>query len=296
MLPVSKDTLLRVVRRNVACRDAPLNVIGIDDWAWKRGHRYGTLICDLERRRIVDLLPDREVATVEAWLCARPAITMVARDRGGGYGQVAGRALPSAVQVADRWHLMENASATFLVAVRKSMQPIRKAIGTATIDLALLTNAERRQYERFLRRQEANAIIVAYANKGTPIKEIVRQTGHSRQTIRQVVGGARTDAFRVRMSFLEPYLAKLDADWSAGCRNGADLWRRLKAAGFGGSLRVVTEWATRRRRSERDPDGRPGKVPSARTIARLMTLGRDQLSKNEAITIATIEGAVPGSY
>src|SRR3546814_2932282 len=68
MLPVSKDTLLRVVRRHAVSNTQPLRVVGIDDWAWKRGQRYGTIVCDLERRCIVDLLPDRETGTVEAWL------------------------------------------------------------------------------------------------------------------------------------------------------------------------------------------------------------------------------------
>jgi transposase len=82
-------------------------VIGIDDWAWKRGHRYGTIICDLERRRIIDILPDREAATVTAWLNEHPSITVIARDRGASYKQAATDGLPDAVQVADRWHLME---------------------------------------------------------------------------------------------------------------------------------------------------------------------------------------------
>ena len=108
LLPVSKDTFLRSVR--AASRHTPeqLRVIGIDDWAWRRGRRYGTLICDLERRRIVDLLPDREPATVEAWLARHPGIEIVARDRDGGYGRAVSRALPNAVQVADRWHLLDN--------------------------------------------------------------------------------------------------------------------------------------------------------------------------------------------
>src|SRR5438477_8691874 len=110
MLPVSKDTLLRVVRRRSRPPADPLTVIGIDDWAWRRNHRYASIICNLERRRIVTLLPDREPATAQAWLAAHPTIAIVARDRGGGYGEAAARALPHAVQVADRWHLMENAS------------------------------------------------------------------------------------------------------------------------------------------------------------------------------------------
>ena len=75
-------------------------IIGIDDWAWKRGQRYGTVICDLERRQIIDILPDREAATVEGWLKAHPAIKIISRDRGGGYGHAAAGALPDARQVA----------------------------------------------------------------------------------------------------------------------------------------------------------------------------------------------------
>jgi transposase len=293
MLPVSNDTLLRVVRRRARARTEPLNVIGIDDWALRRNHRYGSIVCDLERRRIVTLLPDREAATVEAWLADHPEITIISRDRGGGYGEAAARALPNAVQVADRWHLMENASASFLDAVRKSMRPIRSAIGAATINPALLTCAERLQYEGYLRREEANAAILALAKEGAPIKQIVRRTGHSRKVVRQVVRGERTDVFRVRMSSLDAYLPRLDAQWTAGCRNGAELWRHLKASGFKGSLRVVGEWTTRRRRSERATNGQLHKVPAARTIARLMTMMRDHLTKAESVTLAAIETGVP---
>jgi transposase len=112
-----------------------------------RNHRYASIICNLERRRIVTLLPDREPATAQAWLAAHPTIAIVARDRGGGYGEATAKALPHAVQIADRWHLMENASRAFLDAVRTSMRQIRSAIGATTIDPKLLTAAERLQYE-----------------------------------------------------------------------------------------------------------------------------------------------------
>ena len=102
LLPVSKDTFLRSVRAAAAADADAARAIGLDDWAWRTGQRYGTLICDLERRQVIDLLPDREPATVEAWLRARPGIEVVARDRNGGYGGAVARALPHAVQVADR--------------------------------------------------------------------------------------------------------------------------------------------------------------------------------------------------
>ena len=121
LLPVSKDTFLRSVRAASCFTPEQLRIIGIDNWAWRRGRRYGTLICDLERRRIVDILPDREPATVEAWLGRHPGIEIVARDRDGGYGRAVSRALPNAMQVADRWHLLDNCGKAFLAAVRRSM-------------------------------------------------------------------------------------------------------------------------------------------------------------------------------
>jgi transposase len=275
MVPVSNDTLLRVVRRRHRLPSNRLTVIGIDDWAWRRNHSYGTIVCDLERRRPVTLLPDREQATTAAWLAQHQEITVIARDRGDGYGEAAARALPHAVQVADRWHLMENASRAFLDAVRKSMRQIRAAIGATTINPRLLTAAERLQYEGYLRREETNAAVLALAKEGVPIKEIVRRLGHSRKLVRQIVRGERHDVFRVRQSSLDVYLPWLDAQWSSGCRNGTDLWRRLKSQGFRGSLRIVTEWATRRRRAERADAENLQRIPSARTIARLMTIGRD---------------------
>src|SRR5271156_1241948 len=273
MLPVSKDTLLRVVRRRSRPPTDQLKVIGIDDWAWRRNHRYASIVCNLEKRRIVTLLPDREPATAQAWLAAHPTIAIVARDRGGGYGEATAKALPHAVQVADRWHLMENASRAFLDAVRKSMRQIRTVIGATTIDPKLLTAAERLQYEGYLRR--------------------VRQTGYSRKLVRQVIRGERNDVFRTRQSSLDLHLPWLDDQWASGCRNGAELWRRLKARGFRGSLRVISEWATRRRRGEKVDAQSLQRIPSARTIARLMTIGRDLLTKAETLTVAAIEAGVP---
>lgn len=84
MLPVSNDTLLRVVRSRSRPPSAPLRVVGVDDWAWRRNHRYASIVCNPERRRIVTLLPDRESATAQAWFAAHPTIAIVARHRGGG--------------------------------------------------------------------------------------------------------------------------------------------------------------------------------------------------------------------
>jgi transposase len=102
-MPTSPDTLLRLVRSApVPPRPSP-RVIGLDEWAWRRGRRYGTVIIDLERNTVLDLLPDRNAESVAAWLRRHPGIEIVARDRADVYGEGARQGAPAAAQVADRW-------------------------------------------------------------------------------------------------------------------------------------------------------------------------------------------------
>jgi transposase len=203
------------------------------------------------------LLPDCVPATAQVWLSDQ--IEVVARDRGGGAALAGARALPRATQVADRWHLIENATRAFLYAVRKSMRQIRSAIAAATINPPLLTAAERIEYEGYLHRDETNAAILGLAK---------------------------------RQSSLELHLQRLDEQWMAGHRNGAELWRRLKRQGFRGCARVVSERASRRRRAEK-ADGALSRTAPSRTIARLMTISRNALSNAESVTVAAIESGAP---
>ena len=174
------------------------------------------------------------------------------------------------------------------------MRPIRVALGAGTVDPSVLTCVERRQLEGAKRRDEGNAVILTLAENGVPLKEIVRRTGYSRGTVRRVVRGGRTDVFRPRQSSLAPFKELLEREWTGGCRNGAKLWRRLGDAGFSGSLRVVTEWVSRRRRDEAAvAEGMPRKCPSARTIAKMMTSHRDTSTRKQAIMMTMIEKAVP---
>lgn len=293
MIPVSKDTLLRVVRRRVTDHDDTLTVIGIDDFAFRREQTYGTIVCDLERRRPVVLLPDRALNTSRAWLAEHPTISVVARDRGGGYGEAIARGLPNADQVADRWHLMENSSRAFLDAVGKSMRQIRQAVGSNIVDPKLLTYAERLQYEGYLRRQETNEAIKELSKKGTSIRQIVRQTGHSRKVVRDVLRGQRFDVFRTRPSSLDSWLPWLNTRWDEGVRNALALWREMQAQGFPGQSGVVSQWAQRRRLAEKANQSGLARTPSARVLARLLTTARDDLAKSEAILVAAIEVNVP---
>jgi transposase len=174
-----------------------------------------------------------------------------------------------------------------------AISPIRQALGSTVIDPALLTSAERIQYDGFVRRQDSHRAIKALAAEGVSIKAITRQTARSRKLVRSVLRGGDGDVFRGRESTLGPHLAKLGADWDAGCHNGTELWRRLRVEGYRGGLRVVTEWATRRRRDETAGRMLSRTVPPARQISRMMTTDREQLSKADAVTVAAIEAGVP---
>ncbi len=100
----SPDTLLRLVRGSPVLEGPTLRVLGVDDWAKRKGHTYGSMLVDLEEHRVVDLLPDRSVETLAKWFQDHPGVEVVSRDRAGAYAEGASRGVPQAVQVADRFH------------------------------------------------------------------------------------------------------------------------------------------------------------------------------------------------
>jgi transposase len=107
-LKTSDDTLLRRIRRVSVMTNKTVKILGVDDFAFRRGERYGTILVDLEERQPIDLLPDREAATLAEWLKKHPEIEVVSRDRASGYASGSKEGSPQVVQVADRFQLLKN--------------------------------------------------------------------------------------------------------------------------------------------------------------------------------------------
>jgi transposase len=263
-------------------------VLGVDDWAWRRGGRYGTLLCDLEQHRAIDLLPDRRAETLAAWLEQHPGVAVISRDRAGAYADGARQGAPNAVQVSDRWHLLKNCSEAVLDAVRRHRAGAQAAAQTAAVDGAPsaepppMTSAERRQWERWRRHRASYEQVTRLHRDGMPIRTMVRKLRISRNTLRRWLRGAAPALHCSRRSMLEPYRALLERRWAEGCHNGAQLWREACEAGFAGGLRVVTEWATRQRLGAAPARvGSEFAMPATRRIARILTTDSNELREPE---------------
>jgi transposase len=200
---VSPDALLRHLRRAPAPSAAAPRVLGVDDFAFRRGHVYGAILIDLERHRPVDLLPDREAKTLEAWLQSHPGVEIISRDRGNGYIEGATKGAPHAMQVADRWHLLKNLGDTLERFLARHHRQMREAAHGLAQGAAEQTNAvaadaaaapvptpaqqraRQEQAECRCRREAHYERVRQLYGQGYNQSAIRRQTGLSPKTIRK---------------------------------------------------------------------------------------------------------------
>jgi transposase len=252
------STLLRGLRkRSSASSPRPLRVVGIDDWAWRKGQRYGTILCDLESGKVVDLLPDRSTISTAAWLMAHPEIEIISRDRASLYAEAATKAAPQAVQVADRWHLLRNLSEALVEALAPHHRLLAEVARTTAKESepeaeavvkppsAKPTSRHRRliqgNRERRMARYEA---VMALFQKGIAQREIARQCGLSRKTVRRFI---RAQGFperkqRRRSSLIDRHRDYLEMRWQQGCHNSAQLYRELRSQGFAIRPHALRDW------------------------------------------------------
>jgi transposase len=295
-MPVSGDTVLRLIRRRRIVPSPPPRVVGIDDWAWRRGRSYGTIVCDLERRRVIDLLPGRSATPVRDWLADHPSVTVVSRDRSGPYAEATRTGAPTAMQVADRWHLLVNASEALRGIVERHQSEIRAVAHRAVHDPAGSPDlAETVPTPRVNspRRDRCEAALCLH-REGLPTRGIARRIGASRNAVRRWVRAGRFMSYRRApgSSRLDRHLPFVEARWQEGQHSATVLHRELHAQGFTGGYDIVRRWASRRRTGAqaRSPAAR---IPSTRRITRWLTGDPAALSREDRAFTEALCSAAP---
>jgi transposase len=256
--PGSPDTILRLVKQTQLPAVSSPRVVGIDDWSWKRGLRYGTLICDLESNRPIDVLADRSVQTVSAWFKKRPSVEIVSRDRSSEYAAAISIGAPQALQVADLWHIAKNLSESVQTLLARCRAEIRRSLQTHVTpeqepeEMALVLEEERRparshsvklaQEGRIAQKLDRYQQVVELHQQGIKAPDIASRIGIGERTVyRWLAHGSFPEARRRcrRPSLIDPYERYVISRWQEGCHNGSQIYRELKAKGYKGSLRAM---------------------------------------------------------
>ena len=312
-LPQGDDRILRHLKRHAAAvPHGPIRVAGIDEWSWKRGTRYGTLVVDLERRAVVDVLPDRSQATTAAWLRDHPSIEVVSRDRCGLYAQAARQGAPQARQIADRFHLMQNlrfAIERQLSRTPRVSQPdSAPRLGAQHAPSPHLEHQDPDQEGRRLVWLTRFAEVKELQQEGKRLAAIVTLTRLNWRTVAKWIA-CDTLPERRRM---DPrprnpvrFTAHLARRWVEGCRNGRQLLFEVCGQGYSGSRAQLERllWAWRRDdtlptahlQAEKAKQGPVpvGSVPPIAASIMCMT-PRSKLTSRQASRVDVLKEHVPG--
>ncbi len=268
-IPVGKDICLRVMRRTpVDIERRDLHALGVDDFAFRRGCTYGTILVDLERREPVDLLPDRTAETLTAWLKERPGLEVISRDRSSAYAEAARAGAPQAAQVADRWHLLKNLGDLVerfltrrhdLLTGAAALVRARHAAQLAEVELPAGAKADgdvRAERPVPARRRQLFEAIKELQSRGRSVRRIARELKVARNTVRRYVvcdSPPPQGKGAGRPSSVQAFAAFLKRRWRDGEHNAFCLWQEIKAQGFaGGMSRVGNEPVNAARTEEQE--------------------------------------------
>ena len=256
-LVVSGDTLLRHLRRMpLGQKPTPIapRVLGLDDWAWRKGQRYGTILCDLERRCVVDLLPDRQSTTVTEWLRDHAPPEVISRDRAGAYAEAARQGAPHAVQVADRFHLVRNLREALEHVVARHGPLIEEAFRQSTPppvthpptppSNSIPTRPQQLSLQRRQRRLERYLQVMELRQRGISKRAIALQLGLNRKTVRDWLRAGQFPERQIPQghSSVDRWLSYLEKRWAEGCHNRSQLWRELQSHGADFAAGTLRRW------------------------------------------------------
>jgi transposase len=302
-MPTSPDTLLRRVKDFPNEADPPPRYVGVDDWAMRKGQRYGTILIDLERGRVLDLLPGRDGTALKIWLKEHPSVEVITRDRWAAFAQAAAEAAPQALQVADRWHLLKNLREAVERLLLRLSGAVQEALRDApqsetdglleSVPLAIDSQAAviapsvatppgpnpdrrplspRKQVQETKRQQRIREFerVRAFRAQGLSLREIARAASVS---VKRVIRYLRADRCpdwnpgHRRPTQLDSFANQVDAWITKGRRNAAELYRALFEQGCRASYDAVRRFVKRRLGSTGRPGPRIGRlIPPAAPV------------------------------
>jgi transposase len=283
--PVSSDTLIRLVRYAAEPDVTTPRVLGVDEWAKRKGQSYGTILVDLEAHQPVDLLPDKSAESFANWLREHTGVEVISRDRDVEYRKGANDGAPDAIQVADRWHLLTNlrdalkrlleSQRACLKAAAEKAEAVEKPIDESAESkqeqevsatdaesraesaerpsskpTQKLTKAEQEKKVRHAKRQERYEAVHQLHEQGVSIRRIARRLRLSRTTVRKYIEAETCPMYPEgvkRGSKLTPYMDYIHQRWESGCHNASQIWRELRDLGFDGSRGLVAAWVANKR-------------------------------------------------
>ncbi|MGH3781993.1 MAG: ISL3 family transposase [Pseudonocardiaceae bacterium] len=309
-LPASRSTLLRVIRALPDPEIATVTVLGVDDFAPRRGHVYGTVLVDIDTGRPIDLLADREAATVAAWLREHPGTRVVCRDRAGAYAEGARGGAPEAIQVADRWHLWHNLAEY----VEKTIaahhgclrQPDDIPLEAAAERGGAADLAEAAQAAQLLRTENSALVVRTQARyqaiqalkaDGRGLKTIMRELDLAKETVRRFYRAGNVEELLAkpragRPSVLDAYKPYLLQRWNAGITNASTLHREITDQGYRGSRGTVAAYLAPFRALGAAPPPTPV-VPKVRQITSWIPRRPEDLDADEQRQLKQVLASCP---
>jgi transposase len=267
-LTISPSALLTQLHRHVAASAPTPRVLGVDDFAYRKGVRYGTILVDLERGRPFELLPDRRAETLATWLKEHPGVEIVTRDRSFEFAKGITDGAPDAVQVADRFHLLVNLREMCERVVERNRHrlpeielpptpPSANAEAPGSTQRSRTRKPARRspleeatRTTRYERRRALRQQVHDLHTAGETILGISQRLDLNRSTVYRYLrqppasGATRTRSVR---SGVDAHLSYLSQRWAEGCHNAQQLWREIQERGFGGSRKMIAVWAQQQR-------------------------------------------------
>jgi transposase len=301
----SPSTLIRLVKA-APCSGATTSLaLGVDEFAFKKGHRYGTILVDLALRRPIDLLPDRSAESLAKWLQAHPGVAVIARDRSALFAEGARTGAPDAIQVADRWHLIKNLADGLEPFLGRHRRDLRAAVGEAPpaiLDQAVApeldgpvpspevedeaqsaatqpprSRAERDKQWRRARRLERYEQVLDFHQQGFSLRAIGRMIDLDRRTVQRFVQSGSFPEISVRArrsSVVDPWATFIRQRWEEGCHNATQIFREMKGQGYSGERSQVMRYVGELKKQRREGAGnhaigqlqRKERPPAARSV------------------------------